>query len=132
MKPIRYKILGYLQIFIGMGAIAGSLPMILTPEGDTIGMPVELLANSPFTNYFIPGILLLLINGVGQLISAWYSLKFLKPAGVLGIVFGAALMVWIMVQMYYLGFGSWLQPMYLALGTIEFFLALGIFRKQQK
>lgn len=129
MKAARYKILGYLQIFVGMGAIAGGLPLIISPQGNAMGMPLELLEKSPFTNYLIPGIILFTINGLGQLFSAWYSLKLLKPASLLGIIFGAALIGWLLVQIFYLGFSTWMQALYLAIGTIEVFLALGIFRK---
>jgi hypothetical protein len=129
MKPIRYKILGYLQIFVGMGAISGGLPMILSPDGSSMGMGLELLEKSPFTSYLIPGLILVAINGAGQLTGAYFSLKLLKPVATLGIVFGAALVVWTLVQIYYLGYSSWMQALFLAIGTVELFLALGIYKK---
>lgn len=129
MKTHLGKILGYLQIFIGMGAVAGAIPMLVTPNGSSNGLTVELLQNTPFKNFLVPGLFLFFINGTGSLIASYFSLKALKPAGFLGMILGVALMIWIIVQVYYLGFSSWLQPLYLALGTLEFIMSIILFRK---
>lgn len=89
MSTKRFKYLGYLQIFIGMGAVAGGLPMIITPSGSDTGLSTEILQNTPFENYLIPGIILFTINGMGHLIASYFSLKIRYVAGILGIVFGA-------------------------------------------
>lgn len=128
MKPNYFKYLGYLQIFIGMGALAGGLPMVFNPDGSTQGLTTEVLQNSPFDNYLIPGLLLFIIHGLGSLIASYFSLKIKSIAGTLAIIFGVAMMIWIMVQMYYLGFSSWLQALYLALGTVELFLGIKIYK----
>lgn len=131
MKPQLSKILGYLQLFIGMGAVAGALPMILTPLGSEEALSIELLRNTPFTSYLIPGIVLFSINGVGSLVASYFSLKRLKPAGIMGMVFGIALIIWIIVQLYLMGFASWLQPLYFALGTLELLFGVIIYRRNQ-
>ncbi|MFA9388215.1 MAG: hypothetical protein ACERKD_00320 [Prolixibacteraceae bacterium] len=125
MSIKRYQYLGYLQIFIGMGALAGGLPMILTPDGSSSGLSAEILNNTPFTTYLIPGILLFTVNGLGNLVASYFSLKFKKETGVLGMIFGTALIIWMIVQLYYLGYASWFQPLYLAVGSVE--LVLGYF-----
>ncbi|HKM93706.1 MAG TPA: hypothetical protein VJY41_08655 [Prolixibacteraceae bacterium] len=127
MKNSLFKYLGYLQIFVGMGALAGGLPMILNPEGAP-GFSIELLQNSPFENYLIPGFILLVVNGLGQLISSYFSLKVKKEAAVLGIIFGAALMIWIAVQMYYISLSSWMQPLFFAVGMVELVLSIRIYQ----
>ena len=127
MKNSLFKYLGYLQIFVGMGALAGGLPMILNPEGAP-GFSIELLQKSPFENYLIPGFILLVVNGLGQLISSYFSLKVKKEAAVLGILFGAALMMWIAVQMYYISLSSWMQPLFFAVGMVELVLSIRIYQ----
>lgn len=129
MNVKHYKILGYLQIFIGMGALSGGLPLVLNPDGSTQGLSVDILANTPFDDFLIPGILLVAVNGLGSLVSSYFSLKLKNEAGILGILFGIALMVWILFQFYLLGFSSWLQPAFLAVGTLEFILGILIYRK---
>lgn len=128
MSIRTYKLLGYLQLFVGMGAIAGGLPMILTPDGSNQGLNTEVLSNTPFSDFFIPGLFLLAVNGIGSLIASYFSLKTMKEAGILGMIFGFLLMAWIVIQVLLIGFVSWLQPLYLALGTLELFWGLRIIK----
>lgn len=125
------KVLGYLQIFIGMSAIAGGIPMIISPDGSSQGLSTDILANSPFKNYLIPGIFLVFVNGVGSLIASGYSLKLSKRAAVLGMFLGAILIFWILIQIYLIGFVTWLQPLYLAIGTVELLIAIRLFKQNR-
>ncbi|MCF8357329.1 MAG: hypothetical protein K9H26_01135 [Prolixibacteraceae bacterium] len=125
------KILGYLQVFIGMSAVAGGMPMILNPGGTDQGLTTEVLANSPFNDYLIPGILLFTINGLGSLAGAYFSLKERPFAGFAGIILGVALIIWIIVQVYYLGLSSWLQPLFFFVGVAELVLGILIFKKEK-
>lgn len=125
----RFQFLGYLQIFIGMGALSGGLPMLLSPDGSNSGLNIEHLQNTPFENYLIPGILLVLIIGAGNLVGSYFSLKFKNLAGHAGIVLGFALMIWIATQMLLLGNVSWLQPIFLLLGITELVLGISVFKK---
>ena len=59
--------LGLLQVFIGLGAVAGGLGLVLEPSGANLGMPLEALEHSPFSTYLIPGIVLFVLNGFGCL-----------------------------------------------------------------
>lgn len=132
MNYSLYKYLGYLQIFVGMGALAGGLPMIISPDGQEQGLTLEALGNSPFENYLLPGLFLVSFNGLGQLVSAYFSLKTKKDAAILGIIFGAVLVVWILAQMYYITLSSWMQPFFLAIGTVQIFLGIKIYKAAQK
>ena len=62
--------LGALQAFIGVGAVAGGLGLALDPSGESVGIPLELLAETPFTTFLIPGIVLFAVNGLGSLTGA--------------------------------------------------------------
>ena len=57
------KALGILQLFIGLGAVAGGLGLVLEPDGSNLGMPLSMLEHSPFSDFLIPGLVLLLVNG---------------------------------------------------------------------
>ncbi len=53
-----------LLLFNGIGALYGSFKFITDPSGASLGMTLSLLEHSPFINYLIPGIILLIANGI--------------------------------------------------------------------
>jgi len=70
-KPFSCKLLIFLHILLGIGAVFGGLVLVIDPSGDLIKMPITLLENSPFNNFFIPGIILLVILGILPLIISY-------------------------------------------------------------
>ena len=129
MKAPLNKLLGYLQFFIGAGAIAGGLQLIIVPDGSCMGMNPDILIHSPFPNFLIPGIILVTIIGLGNLFGFWLSLRRIKFAGIGGVVLGIGLIIWILVQIFFIGWGSWYQPLYLILGIVESILGFLLFKK---
>jgi hypothetical protein len=129
MKKRWYILLGSIQLFVGIGAVASGLGFILAPDGSNLGLTTEALSQSPFKSYLVPGILLLLVNGIGNLTAVVLSYRQHRLAGHAGIIFGGALIVWIIVQVIMIGFASWLQPAFLIIGIIMFFFGLMIWRR---
>jgi hypothetical protein len=123
---------GVIQIFVSLGALPVGVLMVLFPSGKQIQMPLEILDGSPFNNFLVPGIILFLINGVGQLTAGLMSFRRHPLAGYTGAVFGMGLMIWIFVQVSMIGGGHILQYSYFFLGTIETALAFLIQRRIQK
>ena len=115
--------LGVLQAFIGVGAVAGGLGLALEPSGANLGMPLELLEETPFATFLIPGIVLFAVNGLGSLTGAIASFARHRYAGHAAIALGAFLIAWIVVQVYWFDGFHWLHWLYLGLGIVE--LALG-------
>lgn len=114
--------LGVLQVFIGIGAVGGGLGLVLEPSGENLRIPIDLLHNSPFSNYLVPGIFLLAINGLGNLVGSVLSFRRYLYAGETAMVLGVFLVVWIILQVYWIGSFHWLHACYLGLGLLEFFL----------
>jgi hypothetical protein len=112
-------ILGALQVFIGLGAVGGGLALVLDPSGANLGIPLELLNNSPFSNYFIPGIVLMLVNGIGSLAGGVASFTRYRCAGEIAMALGAFLLAWIIVQVWWIEAFHWLHAMYIILGLLE-------------
>jgi len=131
MKITLSKLLGFLQIFIGAGAIAGGIQLILVPDGSGMSMSTEILSKSPFTNFLIPGITLFTVIGLGNLFGAWFSLKNKRSAGIYGSIMGATLISWMLIQIILIGWGIWLQPFYLTIGTVELILGFLLFRRMK-
>ena len=116
--------LAALEIFIGLGGVGGGVGLILSPSGASLGMSPEALSASPFSDFLIPGYVLLAVNGVGSLIGGALSCIRYRHAGLLGAALGTFLMLWIVAQVWWIGLVHWLQPLYFVLGGLE--LALGL------
>ena len=111
--------LGVLQAFIGIGAVAGGLGLALDPSGASLGTPLELLEETPFTTFLIPGIVLFVVNGLGSLAGAVVSFARYRYAGEVALALGVFLVVWILVQLYWMSGAHWLHWLYLILGIVE-------------
>lgn len=122
-KPFLFE--GLLQIFIAVGAVGGGLVLLLDPSGQGMGFSVELLSGSPFSSYLIPGWVLFAVIGIGNFAAAFLSFRKHRIAGLAGILLGGFLAVWILIQVWIVGWLIWLQPFMLVLGFLE--LGLGFF-----
>jgi hypothetical protein len=114
--------LGILQVFIGLGAVAGGMGLILNPSGANLGLPIEMLEASPFATFLIPGIVLLAVNGLGSLAGALLTFTRRRGAGEAAIALGVFLMAWIVIQVYWVRGIHWLHFLYFVLGLVEHFL----------
>ena len=112
MKPhSRYKIarrwLLFWTLFIGLGAVAGALGMLLDPSGRALGMDAMLpyfqvlpFADVVFQDFTFSGWALLVVNGLTNLTAAGLLLARKRAGVILGGVFGVTLMLWICIQFY--------------------------------
>ena len=119
--------LGILQMLIGAGAVPAGMAMIVDPSGQSLGMPLEMLRNSPFDTFHIPGMFLLVVNGIGSLLGGIASFKRHRCAGETAAGLGTFLIVWIAAQVWWMGV-HWLHVLYFVLGLVELTLGL-MFRK---
>ena len=94
-------------LFIGVGAVAGGLSMILDPSGKTLHMDGMLpyfqvlpFAKTLFQDFLFSGFALLIVNGLTNLTAAVLLLKRKRLGVILGGVFGVTLMLWICIQFY--------------------------------
>lgn len=53
-----------LLLFVGLLALYGAWVLMSDPSGDTFKFSLDLLKNTPFHNYFIPGLILFIFIGV--------------------------------------------------------------------
>lgn len=99
------KILIFWTLFIGIGAIGGSMCMFIDPSGKMFGMDEMLpffqvlpFADVLFQNLLFSGIALLIVNGISNMIAFALLITNRKSGVVLGTVFGITLMLWIIIQ----------------------------------
>ncbi|AFM13146.1 hypothetical protein [Turneriella parva] len=114
-----FGVQGILQFFVALGALAAGAMFILEPSGRLLQTPPEMLRATPFGNFLLPGIILFTVNGVGQAIAGYLTLRRHRHAGIVGGIFGLGLIIWIFVQVTLIGGGAWIQNLYFVFGIFE-------------
>lgn len=102
-----HRALLFWTLFIGLGAVAGAVGMLVDPTGQAMGMDAMLpyfqvlpFADVLFQNFVFSGFALLILNGVSNLTAAVLLLMHKRTGDYLGGVFGITLMLWICIQFY--------------------------------
>ncbi len=119
MKKRPAVFLGIIQLIIAIGAIPAGLAMVIEPDGVTLGMTTDILSDSPFENFFIPGLVLLIVIGMANAIGAFLAIRRDKYSGVFGVGLGFGLIGWTIIQIYFIGLVHFLQPLFLFIGVLE-------------
>src|SRR5210317_1902855 len=114
--------LGVFQAFIGITAIAGGFRLVSNPNG-TPDIPIEWLNSAPFTNYLIPGLVLLIVIGFGNVLGGIFSFLSKRYAGGIAAILGTFLILFMTIEVWCIGLRTFLQPLYFILGAIV--IALG-------
>ena len=127
MKKLYY-ILGTLQAVTAIGAIPAGIGYLTDTSGQAMGASVELLANSPLKSFLLPGLFLLIINGLANLGGSVLSFTRNRYAGHTGLVLGILLSLWIIIQVVWISLTSFLQPLFLVIGLINTFISLRILK----
>lgn len=113
--PSRAAIVS-LCLAAGLSAMGGGAVLVASPDGSLMQMPLWMLQHSPFHDFLVPGLLLLLVVGVGNTWSAWLHLRRSDNAPFVSAVTGVALVVWILTEIVMLRSFHPLQGAYFVLG----------------
>lgn len=113
LGPVRF-IIAALLLLIGLNALAGGYYGI----SGAPGVPLEWLDGSPFSSYFVPGLVLFSIVGIGCVTSGILLFFKRKSAYLPGVLSGVILIVWIVTQLIVIGYVSFLQPLVFIIGLI--------------
>ncbi|MFN8252026.1 MAG: hypothetical protein U0V75_09110 [Ferruginibacter sp.] len=130
-KPAVVYLLASLHLLLGINAVAGGCMLIAKPDGSLLGMEQGWLNASPFSNYLVPGILLLLVNGMMPLYIAAgllrkFSCKWSGPVNIypnrhwawtFSLYTGITVIGWIIIQQLLTRY-FWLQPAVAATGLL--------------
>jgi hypothetical protein len=116
-----------LELVLSIGALGGGLVLIVAPRGEIMPLPLSALAGSPFETYLVPGLILFTVLGLGPLIAARLAWIGHPMAPVAAFVVGAALLIWITVEIAIIGYSNEppLQAIYLVFGGLITAVALG-------
>ena len=133
-RPASVIVLIFLHVFLALGAIYGGMAFLLSPTGEDnyMDLPVSYLENDVFTNFLIPGILLITVLGIFPLLVAYFLFskrpsRFGEALNVFkdkhwvwgfSLYIGFALIIWITVQVYLLQVVVGLHLFYMAYGLL--------------
>ncbi|RPH31560.1 MAG: hypothetical protein EHM93_13070 [Bacteroidales bacterium] len=132
------NILLILLAFLGLGAIGGGGALIVSPTGKLLGMPLSMLKNSPFNDFFVPGVILFSILGITPIMLIFFLLKktecklaekinFFKDmhwSWTYSIYIAFTLIIWIQIEMMFLCAVHWVHTFYMFLAIAIIFVAL--------
>lgn len=131
---------GLLTILVAVQALsglAGGLALVIDPSGGVLQMPVSALRSGPFSDFLVPGLILLLVLGALPAVVAvalWRRPPWRAVAGLerafgehwswvgAGVV-GAGLLIWLAVESWMVGPSSLLWA-YAALAAAILIVAL--------
>ena len=122
-RPLTAWVLLALLIVQGLGGLAGGLSLTIAPDGSIMKMSTSLLDGSPFPDFLIPGLILMLVLGVLPLVAAvglWMGRRWAWYAA---FVVGCSLMIWILVEITIIPYDA-LQPIFGGVGLLIFVVSL--------
>ena len=112
-------LLGGLLAFGALNAFAGGYYGL----SGAPGVPREWLAGSPFTDYFIPSLILFVLVGGMLALAAVMVFRRHRLARAGAAATGVVVLLWIIVQVAIIGYVSWMQPATCAAGLLVLLLA---------
>ena len=105
-----------LLFITGLAALAGGWGFVSDPSGEKMQIPLEWLQNTPFNSYFIPGLILLIVLGLGSIGAAFVSIRRLPHYSQWIISIGAIIVGWITIQVLMLQMLHWLHYLFGGIG----------------
>jgi hypothetical protein len=118
-----------LEILLAVGAYGGGWGLIRSHWHPEAFLSAAELAGTPFSSWLIPGVLLVLCNGVLPTVVAVGAMTG-KPWARWGHpLVGLVLTTWVVVQVAMIGYGHSLQAIYLAWGVVMLVLGLVALRR---
>lgn len=130
-RPAAVYILLALHLFLGVNGLAGGALLMIRPDGALLGMKEDWLGHAPFANFFIPGLLLFLLNGVWPMLVifgltrrrekmrrlVFNAYPALHWGWTYSLYSGLITMGWIIIQQFMTQY-FWIQPVILTVGLL--------------
>jgi hypothetical protein len=104
--------------FVAVTAILGGTMLALRPDGSLLRASPSLLRHTPFTSFLTPGLLLMIVVGLGNALAGAAVARETRLAPFLAYFAGGALLVYIIAEWIMVDAHSWLQFAYLLLAVL--------------
>lgn len=120
---IRYVLI-ILELYVGFNSVKGGVGLMQ----NGLGIPLALLKNTPFTSFFLPGLILTFIVGGTQLLAAFMLFKKYTYAYEASFVAGFGIVIWTFTEIFMLRQSHFLQALYFGFGILILVLTLLLLR----
>jgi hypothetical protein len=117
------SLLFFLVSFIAITASVSGLLMISKPDGAILQLPAELLHDTPFKDFLVPGIVLAGVVGGINLLAVFFNLQRHPARYNWAIAGGVAIIGWILVQLLLINTFHPLQVLYMVAGVFTILIA---------
>lgn len=119
LRSLQLVLLGV----VAATAFTGGIGLIAT---NGLGMETNILKPTPFTSFFIPGLILAGIVGGTHAYALYARIKQKLTAQFFSAVAAFGLIIWLFIEVYWLLHTSPLQLIYFTIGILELMIVLGI------
>jgi len=109
---------------IALSAIAGGTMLLITPDGSSIDLSSSFLQGTPFGNYALPGLILIMVIGGSHALATFALLRKTAGAYTFSIIAGLLLLGWMGIQILLIGPLYWLQFFILGAGLLIILVSL--------
>ncbi len=131
MKTIVKIVAIFLLCVNGIGAVYGGLQLFAEPSGSGLQMRLSFLEHSPFKSYLIPGIILLIVNGILSFVTVVTILFKTSKYPLFIIAQGVLLTGWIIAQLIILRvFYAPMHPTFILIGIT--LIGCGLYLKKHR
>ena len=131
-KPAVVYLLCLLHLFLGLNGLVVGILLVLQPDGSLVGLSLNLLSHTAFSDFLVPGIMLLIFCGLLPLITltglllqpSWRVTERLNIyrdrhwAWAWSLYTGITVIAWIGFQMLLLQYYFWLQAVIIFIGLL--------------
>jgi len=121
-----------LLMFVAFGALYAGYSFITNRSGVGLGMNTAYLGHSPFSDYFVPGIILFVVNGLFNIIAAIAVIRKIKNYACYIIIQGMLLCGWIIVQVIMVRDIALQHLLFFSIGVILTSIGIILLKKKSK
>jgi hypothetical protein len=123
VRTVAYRTLLGVSLFNALSALGGGIGMVLA---DGLSMPKSMLADSPFSTFLLPGVILALVVGGTQTVASVRLLQHRQSALLWSAIAGFGMMIWIISEIGFLQTLMWAQLIYVVSGLLQLLLVFSL------
>jgi hypothetical protein len=111
------------SIFNALSALGGGIGMVVA---DGLSMPKSMLADTPFSTFTVPGLILALVVGGTQAAAVWLLLARRRSALLWSAVAGFGMLIWVVTEIGFIHALMYAQVIYLVAGLVQLILVFAL------